>query len=171
MILDVQHIAKSFDNEQVIRDLSFTVKRRETLSILGRSGCGKTTLLKIVAGIHKPDDGHISLNGKNILHLQPNKRNIVYLYQDALLFPHLSVFENIAFGLRLRKLEEQEIRHRTLNMIENLELHGKEDNMPHQLSGGQKQRVSFGRALIIIDESNTGVTNEINFWNSLKTSS
>jgi len=242
MILDVQHIAKSFDNEQVIRDLSFTVKRRETLSILGRSGCGKTTLLKIVAGIHKPDDGHISLNGKNILHLQPNKRNIVYLYQDALLFPHLSVFENIAFGLRLRKLEEQEIRHRTLNMIENLELHGKEDNMPHELSGGQKQRVSFGRALIInpevllldepfgnldvetrenmqhlfkdvakkyeittlfvthdlkeailmgdriglmeqgtlniypsiqafIDDSNTGVTNEINFWNSLKTSS
>lgn len=241
MILDVQNITKSFDGEQVIRDLSFTVNRRETLSILGRSGCGKTTLLKIIAGILKPDDGDILVNGKNILHLQPNKRNIVYLYQDALLFPHLSVFENIAFGLRLRKLDEQEIQRRTTDMIENLELYGKENNIPYELSGGQKQRVSFGRALIInpevllldepfgnldietrknmqhlfkavakkyeittlfvthdlkeailmgdriglmekgtlnifpsirafIDDSNTGVSNEINFWNSLKTS-
>src|SRR5262249_13796668 len=114
-----------------------------------RSGCGKTTLLKIIAGLLDPDSGAVFLQETNINGVPAHKRNIVYLYQEALLFPHLNVFENIAFGLRLRKMPEAIIHNRTMEMIRSLELEEQREKMPHLLSGGQKQRVSFGRALII----------------------
>lgn len=146
--LKAQHISKAFGSEQVLKDLSLELHEHETLSILGRSGCGKTTLLKILAGLECPDQGKVEIHSKDIQTLAPHKRDVVYLYQEALLFPHLSVFENIAFGLRLRKQEEERIIKQTKEMINQLELSGMEEKMPHQLSGGQKQRVSFGRALI-----------------------
>ncbi len=147
--LDIQHIGKSYAHEKVIYDLSLSLEAHQTMSILGKSGCGKTTLLKIIAGLQAPDQGTILLNGQNVTRQSPAVRHIVYLYQEDLLFPHLNVFENIAFGLRLRKENKEQVRHKVTQMIDSLDLHTQAGKMPHQLSGGQKQRVSFGRALII----------------------
>ncbi len=148
MFLEVQNIVKSFQQEQVVKDLSFSLEAHKTLSILGKSGCGKTTMLKIIGGLVKPDAGHIMLGGKCIDGEIPEKRSIVYLYQEDLLFPHLNVFENIAFGLRIKKLPKDEIREKVGQMLQSLELGDQARKMPHQLSGGQRQRVSFGRAII-----------------------
>jgi ABC-type sugar transport system ATPase subunit len=148
MPLKAEHITKSFGDEQVLDDLSLQLNPGETLSILGRSGCGKTTLLKILGGLEIPDSGQVLINGNNVQELRPQDRDIVYLYQEALLFPHLDIFENIAFGLRLRDFPEEDIAARTNEMIDRLGLSGMAEKMPHQLSGGQQQRVSFGRALI-----------------------
>lgn len=146
--LKAQNISKAFKDEQVLDELSFELYEHEIMSILGHSGCGKTTLLKILAGIEAQDQGKVTINGEDIESLSPQERDVVYLYQEALLFPHLNVFENIAFGLRLRKKPEHLIKEKTTKTIQQLELSGMSNKMPHQLSGGQKQRVSFGRALI-----------------------
>ncbi|MDZ7682824.1 MAG: ABC transporter ATP-binding protein [Fodinibius sp.] len=146
--LKANRITKYFGDEQVLDELNLQLHPRETLSILGRSGCGKTTLLKILGGLESPDGGNVLINGTNVRKLRPQERDIVYLYQEALLFPHLNVFENIAFGLRLRKFSDDVIASHTNQMIERLGLAGMAQKMPHQLSGGQQQRVSFGRALI-----------------------
>src|SRR5690606_8241060 len=117
MFLEVKNIVKSFHHEQVIKDLNFSLEAHKTLSVLGKSGCGKTTMLKIIGGLAKPDSGHIILNGEIMDNKAPGKRSIVYLYQEDLLFPHLNVFENIAFGLRLKKLPKEEIQHKVKVMI------------------------------------------------------
>jgi ABC-type Fe3+/spermidine/putrescine transport system ATPase subunit len=147
--LEVQDLSKSFGTTRVLEGVSFTLARRLTLGILGRSGCGKTTLLKMLAGIETPDGGRVVRGGEDITTCPIRVRDFVYLYQEALLFPHLSVFENVAFGLRLRKRPQDEIEDRVLRMLESLELRGLENRGPDELSGGQKQRVSFGRALIV----------------------
>lgn len=148
MFLEVQHLSKKFDRETVVDDLNFRLKAHQTLSILGQSGCGKTTMLKTIAGLSKANAGRIQLDGKDVSQLAPQDRNIVYLYQEDLLFPHLNAFENIAFGLRLKKIPKAEIRERVEAMISSLELKGQSQKMPNQLSGGQRQRVAFGRAII-----------------------
>lgn len=148
MFLEVKNIEKSFHQEQVIRALNLSLEAHKTLSVLGKSGCGKTTMLKIIAGLETPDKGDIILNGTSINGQAPEKRGVVYLYQEDLLFPHLSVFENIAFGLRIKKTEKKLIQEKVTTMIPRLELEGQTHKMPHQLSGGQRQRVSFGRAII-----------------------
>ena len=149
MFLEAKNINKGFGAEKVLDDLSLQLAEHEMLSILGRSGSGKTTLLKILAGLESPDKGMVLLQGQDMGPLPPNRRNIVYLYQEPLLFPHLNVFENIAFGLRLRKAPEGAVQKRVAEMLANLELPEQARKMPHQLSGGQRQRVAFGRALII----------------------
>lgn len=146
--LKAQNISKAFKDEQVLDSLSLELHEHETMSILGRSGSGKTTLLKILAGLEDQDHGQVIINGDHAHSLSPQQRDVVYLYQEALLFPHLNVFENIAFGLRLRNKSENIVSKQTTEMIRQLELTGMSKKMPHQLSGGQKQRVSFGRALI-----------------------
>ena len=150
-LLMVRNLSLAFGKEQdrVLDDLNFELQAHRTLSILGQSGCGKTTLLKAIAGLAEPQSGEIFFDGQNLQGVPPHQRGIVYLYQEPLLFPHLNVFENVAFGLRLRKLPEGEIHQKTSGMIERLQLGDQQGKMPHQLSGGQKQRVSFGRALII----------------------
>jgi ABC-type sugar transport system ATPase subunit len=148
MSLVAQSISKTYKDEHVLNDLSLRLHEHESLSILGRSGCGKTTLLKILSGLETPDVGKVLIHGKDVRFLPVHQRNIVYLYQKPLLFPHLNIFENIAFGLRLRRVKETEISERVHSMIHHLELEGMHEKMPNQLSGGQKQRVSFGRALI-----------------------
>jgi ABC-type sugar transport system ATPase subunit len=148
MFLEVTSLKKAFKKEQVVKGLDFTLDAHKTLSILGKSGCGKTTMLKMIAGLEAPDEGSITLDGRNVTLLKPEKRNIVYLYQEDLLFPHLNAFENIAFGLRLKKLDEKLIQEKVKHMIHSLELEGQSNKMPTQLSGGQRQRVSFGRAII-----------------------
>ncbi len=149
MFLEVNNISKRYGSKSILNDVSFVLPAHRTLSILGKSGCGKSTLLKIISGIELQDEGLIILQGKNISLLNPNKRNIVYLFQEALLFPHLNVYENIAFGLRIRKEKPAQIASKVDAMLQSLELTEHVLKMPHQLSGGQKQRVAFGRALII----------------------
>ncbi len=149
MFISIENISKSFSGKAVLNDINLSLARHETVSILGKSGCGKSTLLKIIAGIETPDSGKIILDGNDISGLHPNQRNIVYLFQEALLFPHLSVFENVAFGLRVRKTDGGIVKQKVTDMLQSLGLTEHSDKMPHQLSGGQKQRVAFGRALII----------------------
>jgi len=149
MFLQLLHIKKTYKSHSVFNDLSFWLAAHQTLSILGKSGCGKSTLLKIIAGLEQPDTGNIFLQEKDITILKPVARNIVYLFQEALLFPNLNVAENIAFGLRIRKQKESDIKRKVEEMVQSLELENQLTKMPHQLSGGQKQRVAFGRALII----------------------
>lgn len=132
----------------MLSEVSFGLEKGRTLAILGRSGCGKTTLLKIMAGL-LAGQGRVELDGRDISALPPRLRGVVYLYQEPLLFPHLNAFENVAFGLRLQRLPEPEIRRRVEAMLEALELAEHAKKMPPALSGGQKQRVSFGRALIV----------------------
>ena len=149
MFLEVKNISKSFGAEQVLRDLSFGLEAHQMLSILGRSGSGKTTLLKIIAGLERADEGTVGLEGEALDPVPANKRRVVYLYQESLLFPHLNVTENVAFGLRLRKEPASQVAEQTAQMLEELELTDHARKMPQQLSGGQRQRVSFGRALIV----------------------
>jgi ABC-type Fe3+/spermidine/putrescine transport system ATPase subunit len=150
--LAVNGLSKSFGHEAVLRDVTFTLAERQTLSVLGRSGCGKTTLLKALAGLHELDQGSVHRRGQDITAVPVEKRDIVYIYQEPLLFPHLSVFENVAFGLRLRKADRARIDRDVAHMLTSLDLFDQRDKAPHTLSGGQRQRVSFGRALIVSPE-------------------
>jgi ABC-type sugar transport system ATPase subunit len=149
MYLQVKDLSKKFGGEQVLRSLSFHLAEKKNLSILGASGCGKTTLLKMIAGLVDPDSGEIYLHEKIITRLPPNKRHIVYIYQEPLLFPHLNAFENMAFGLRIRKVSEARISELVKTMITRLGLEKQSNKFPGQLSGGQRQRVAFGRAILI----------------------
>ncbi len=147
--IEAENILKSFGQEKVLRGVTFSLEEGEILSVLGRSGSGKTTLLKILAGLLDADEGQIRSAGQSIGHLPPPKRGIVYLYQETLLFPHLTVFENMAFGLRIRKVSGAEVKERVGELLNELGLYTHRDKMPSQLSGGQQQRVAFGRAVII----------------------
>jgi ABC-type Fe3+/spermidine/putrescine transport system ATPase subunit len=149
MFLKAEQIEKTFGKEKVLKKLNFELAHRQMLSILGRSGCGKTTLLKVIAGLEQTDAGQIFLDDRPMNDVPAYRRNIVYLYQEPLLFPHLNAFDNVAFGLRLRKEKESAIKAKTEEMLEQLGLSEQAGKMPGQLSGGQRQRVSFGRALII----------------------
>jgi ABC-type Fe3+/spermidine/putrescine transport system ATPase subunit len=147
--LTVSQLSKSFGDESVLDGVSFSLSGAETLSILGRSGSGKTTLLKILAGLESADAGRIMLRGEDIGNWKPQRRGIVYLYQEPLLLPHLNLFDNMAFGLRLRKMAQKEVRENVHALIGELGLTGHEQKMPQQLSGGQRQRVAFGRAIVV----------------------
>lgn len=148
-MIEVRHISKSFGTESVLRDIAFHLQQGHTLSVLGKSGCGKTTLLKILSGIHTPDAGTFTIDGQNMFALGPRERGVVYLSQEPLLFPHLTAFENIAFGLRVRKLPENQIQTQVKALLAELGLESQAQKYPAELSGGQRQRVSFGRAVII----------------------
>jgi ABC-type sulfate/molybdate transport systems ATPase subunit len=148
-MLEVAALSKSFGSQPVLRAVSLTLPAGEVLAVLGRSGGGKTTLLKIIAGLEVPDAGTLGLNGHDLRPLPPHERQLVYLYQEPLLFPHLTVFENIAFGLRIRKMAKGEVTQQVTQLLDELDLRVHAQKAPHQLSGGQRQRVSFGRALII----------------------
>jgi ABC-type sugar transport system ATPase subunit len=148
-MLTVSHLSKQFSGQPVLRDLSFTLNEGEVLAVLGRSGGGKTTLLKILAGLETPDVGELLADGQNLRAVPPERRQMVYLYQEPLLFPHLTVFENVAFGLRIRRVPWAEADRRVREMLAELDLLHHAPKAPHQLSGGQRQRVSFGRALVI----------------------
>jgi len=147
--LAVEALAKRFGPERVLDRVGFTLERESVLAILGRSGGGKTTLLKILAGLLSADSGRFLLEGCDLLTVPPERRQVVYLYQEPLLFPHLSVRENLVFGLRLRRLDEAARRARIEPLVERLGLAEHLEKMPAQLSGGQRQRVAFGRALAI----------------------
>jgi ABC-type Fe3+/spermidine/putrescine transport system ATPase subunit len=148
-LLQVEALSRRFGSEAVLHSVQLTLAAEQTMSILGRSGSGKTTLLKIIAGLESADTGNVVLNGSNLVNVPPEQRGIVYLYQEPLLFPHLSTFENVAFGLRVRHTGAAAVQARTREMLSELGLAAHAGKMPHELSGGQRQRTAFGRALIV----------------------
>lgn len=148
-MLIVNNISKSYGKQAIFQALNLEVPSGMTLAILGRSGCGKTTLLRSIAGLTAPDAGRIEVAGMDVSGTPAQERGILYLYQEALLFPHLNVFRNIAFGLEVRGVPAAEIHNKVSLYMDELGLGGLGDRMPDQLSGGQKQRVAFGRALIL----------------------
>ena len=133
----------------ILRNVSFTVDEHKTMALIGASGCGKTTLLRAIAGLVAVERGRVMLGTENVESLAANRRGIVYMNQEPLLFPHLNLFDNIAFGLRLRRLAESKIRARVERLIAQLELNGMHGRGADALSGGERQRVAFGRALAV----------------------
>ncbi len=146
-VLEIVNVSKYFDDFAAVKNVSIRIEENEFFSILGPSGCGKTTLLRMIAGFEEPDSGDILLDGKSILSQPPNKRPINTIFQNYALFPHLTVFENIAFPLRLKKVHEVEIKEKVEKLLSLVRLEEHSKKKPSQLSGGQKQRVSLARAL------------------------
>ncbi|MCL2804476.1 MAG: ABC transporter ATP-binding protein [Treponema sp.] len=144
----ISGIYKSFGDFEVLKNVSLEIKKGEFFSLLGPSGCGKTTLLRIIAGFEQPDKGILTLDGDDVLSLPPNKRPTNTVFQNYALFPHLSVFENVAFSPRLKGASKQEIKNKVEQYLQLVRLEGHAGKKPNQLSGGQKQRVAIARALI-----------------------
>ena len=141
-------VSKSFDAFRALNDVSLEIRKGEFFSLLGPSGCGKTTLLRIIAGFEYPDCGTVTFDGYNVLPLPPNRRHANTVFQSYALFPHLSVFENVAFSLRLQKASANEVKSKVNEYLRLVQLEGHAHKKPNQLSGGQKQRVAIARALI-----------------------
>lgn len=144
----VENINKNFGDVRAVRDVGLHVQEGEFFTLLGPSGCGKTTLLRIVAGLEIPDTGRVVLDGVDITSLPANKRQVNTVFQSYALFPHLNIFENVAFGLRSRKVPQNEVENRVNRRMEMLGLEEMAERYPHQLSGGQQQRVALARALV-----------------------
>ncbi|MPW21090.1 2-aminoethylphosphonate ABC transport system ATP-binding subunit PhnT [Paraburkholderia sp. CNPSo 3157] len=147
----IEHLTVRFGSRTVLDDLSLTIERGELLTVLGRSGCGKTTLLRFIAGFIEADGlaGTLTVAGRDLTHVPPHKRNLGLLFQSYALFPHLSVFENVAFGLRARRISTKEIARRVADSLKLVQLGDAGHVMPAQLSGGMQQRVALARALVI----------------------
>lgn len=143
-----KNVTKAYGKNVVIKDLNLEIKKGERLILLGPSGCGKTTTLRMIAGFEEVSGGEIYLDGKVVNGLPPGERNIAMVFQSYALFPHLSVWDNIAFGLQLQKLPKEEIARRANQALQILHLTGYETKKTHELSGGQKQRVALARAIV-----------------------
>lgn len=146
--VELKGIKKSFDSILAVNYVTIQIWKGEFFSILGPSGCGKTTLLKIISGLLSPDEGSVFLKGKCIDDAPPYKRDVNTVFQNYALFPHMTVFENVAFGLSVKGIHKNEIKVRVLRAIDLVELEGLEKRKPKQLSGGQQQRVALARALV-----------------------
>ena len=147
--LELKNITKSFGkDEDVLRGISLSIEKGEFITLLGASGCGKTTTLRIIAGLEAPDSGNVYLDGKDVTDLEPNQRGVNTIFQNYALFPHMTVADNVGYGLKLKKVPKQEIKKRVSEMLELVQLSGFEKRKPDQLSGGQRQRVAIARALI-----------------------
>ncbi|MFB6421592.1 ABC transporter ATP-binding protein [Bradyrhizobium tunisiense] len=148
-VLDLKDITKKYGELAAVDGISLDIERGKVLSLLGPSGCGKTTTLRIIAGFTSSDAGTVKIAGKDIGHLRPYERNIGLLFQDYALFPHMTVADNVAYGLRFRGNPRAQIPIRVSQMLSLVQLTGMETRYPHQLSGGQQQRVALARALAI----------------------
>ena len=144
----IEGLSKSFGSFKALNEINLAIKKGEFFSLLGPSGCGKTTLLRIIAGFETPDYGAVTFDGMDVLPLPPNRRQANTIFQNYALFPHLTVFENVAFSLRLKRLTKNEINIKVGKYLELVQLEGHAHKKPNQLSGGQKQRVAIARALI-----------------------
>jgi iron(III) transport system ATP-binding protein len=151
--IDVERVSKRFihavDGEvYAVREVSLAVKPGELLTLLGPSGCGKSTTLRMIAGFEEPDEGRISIDGKDVTRTLPNRRGIGFVFQNYALFPHLSVFENVAYGLRVQNWDAADIARAVSEVLDLVDLGRYEHQQPHQLSGGEQQRVALARAIV-----------------------
>ena len=150
----LEHISKIYQDPKTgkdfyaVKDTSLTIEPGSFVTLLGPSGCGKTTTLRMIAGFESPDEGEIYLGDEAINELTPNKRDTAMVFQSYALLPHYNVFDNVAYGLKLRKVPKDEIKDRVMRILDLVELTGMEGRMTNQLSGGQQQRVSIARALV-----------------------
>ncbi|HGN2081817.1 TPA: ABC transporter ATP-binding protein [Providencia stuartii] len=144
-----ENLSKSFGQNQVFSNIQFTIEKGEVITLLGPSGCGKSTLLRCIAGLEQPDNGDLYINRQNITHQAAQQRGVGMVFQSYALFPNMTVEDNIAFGLKMRKVNSTERNKAVADVIEMVELQGKEQQFPHQLSGGQRQRVALARALVM----------------------
>jgi spermidine/putrescine transport system ATP-binding protein len=146
IVLD--HVTRAFGDLVAVREATFSIHAGEFFSMLGPSGCGKTTTLRMIAGFETPDAGRILLEGQDVSHVPPARRNVNMVFQAYGLFPHMTVVENIAFGPKIKKLSKEETSQRVSEVVRTVQLEGMEDRRPGQLSGGQQQRVALARALV-----------------------
>ena len=147
-IIDLKHVSKRFGDKTVLDDINLYIRKGEFVTLLGPSGCGKTTTLRLIGGFLAPDEGEILLDGKDISSIPPYKRPFNTVFQRYALFPHLDVYENIAFGLKLQKTPEDEIEKRVKRVLKLVSMSDYEDRDVESLSGGQQQRVAIARALV-----------------------
>ncbi|MBT3145113.1 ABC transporter ATP-binding protein [Neptunomonas phycophila] len=147
--VSVTQLTKRFGENTVFEDIDFTIEQGEFVTLLGPSGCGKSTLLRSLAGLNPVDSGVIAVDGEDITHQAPQQRGIGMVFQSYALFPNMTVFDNIAFGLKMKKLAADQIATDVAKVIALVDLQGKEQHYPHQLSGGQRQRVALARALVV----------------------
>lgn len=148
-IISFENVSKSYsDGTQVLKDVSFELERGKFYTLLGPSGCGKTTILRLIAGFMEPTEGDIFFNGKKINKVPANERQVNTVFQDYALFPHLNVFENVAFGLRIQKVAEEEIKQRVEEALKFVNLAGYGVREIPEMSGGQRQRVAIARAIV-----------------------
>ena len=148
-LIEIRDLAKSFGNVKAVDDISIDIESGEFITLLGPSGSGKTTVLRMIAGFEDPDAGSIKLNGEDITHLPPFDRDVNTVFQDYALFPHMSVQENVEYGLRTRKVPKAERAKQALEAIASVKLEETVNRLPHQLSGGQRQRIALARALVL----------------------
>lgn len=146
-MLEVHHIFKTYDGKPLLNDISFKLDIGETICLLGASGSGKSTLLRIIAGLESADSGFVTFDGANLTNVPPHLRDFGLVFQDYALFPHLSVYDNVAFGLKMRRLSQDEIAHRVASALELVNLAGFDRRQVTDLSGGEQQRVALARAL------------------------
>ena len=147
-LIDLEHISKSYDGELILDDLNLYIKENEFLTLLGPSGCGKTTTLRILGGFATPDTGHVIFDGQDITKLPPNKRQLNTVFQKYALFTHMTISENIAFGLKIKKKSKSYIQDKIKYALKLVNLEGYENRMPDSLSGGQQQRIAIARAIV-----------------------
>ena len=148
VMVELRNVAKRFGGYTAVQDINLTIRAGEFITLLGPSGCGKTTLLRMISGFETPTEGEILLEGKDVTHVPPYKRNVNQVFQSYALFPHMSVKENIGFGLRMQKVAKGEAEERVRGAIQLVSLAGFEERKPSQLSGGQRQRVALARAIV-----------------------
>ena len=148
-LLELRNITAGYGKNIILKDLNLSVEKGELVSLLGSSGCGKTTTLRLIAGFSEPMQGEFYFNGQDYTHVPLHKRNFGFVFQSYALFPHMNIFENVAFGLRRRNLPEAEIQERVMKMLHTVDLDGFEKRLPKEMSGGQRQRVALARAMVI----------------------
>src|ERR1700710_1138341 len=147
-MVELKNVTKRFGEFVATQDVNLAIKAGEFLTLLGPSGCGKTTLLRMISGFETPSEGTVWINGEDVTHLPPYRRNVNQVFQSYALFPHLTVAENIGFGLERKKVPKVELTERVREVIALVSLEGFEARKPSQLSGGQRQRVALARAII-----------------------
>ena len=147
-IISFENVNKFYEDTHVLKNINFEIEKGKFYTLLGPSGCGKTTILRIIAGFTDVSNGKVTLNGEDVTKLPPNKRKVNTVFQDYALFPHMNVFENIAFGLRLKKTSENIIKEKVADALKMVQLSGYENREISQMSGGQQQRVAIARALV-----------------------
>ncbi|HQD50542.1 MAG TPA: ABC transporter ATP-binding protein, partial [Defluviitaleaceae bacterium] len=150
--ISIENVVKRFGKDTVINGLSLDIKPGEFFTLLGPSGCGKTTLLRMIIGFNSIDGGQIKINGKVINNIPTNKRNMGMVFQNYAIFPHMSVKDNIAFGLKNRKVPKDEIERRVDEILKVVKIDHLKNRMPQKLSGGQQQRIALARAIVIHPE-------------------